>query len=112
MLCCAEAHNNLGVLQRDVGAIPDALSSYERALQLVPDSRNAGQNRLLALNYIYPGEDPAVCAAHVEWGAAFQAQFAQDVLPEVTPAQRDTTPGRPLRVRTSSCLYAAICLIT
>jgi len=42
-LCCgAEAHNNLGVLQRDVGAIPDALASYERALQLVPDSRNAG----------------------------------------------------------------------
>lgn len=97
-LCRAEAHNNLGVLQRDVGAIPDALASYERALQLVPDSRNAGQNRLLALNYIYPGEDPAVCAAHVEWGAAFQAQFAQHVLPEVTPAQRDTTTGRPLRV--------------
>ena len=43
VLCCAEAHNNLGVLQRDVGAIPDALSSYERALQLVPDSRNAGR---------------------------------------------------------------------
>lgn len=42
VLRCAEAHNNLGVLQRDVGAIPDALSSYERALQLVPDSRNAG----------------------------------------------------------------------
>lgn len=58
----------------------------------------AGQNRLLALNYIYPGEDPMVCAAHVEWGAAFQAQFAQHVLPEVTPAQRDCTPGRPLRV--------------
>lgn len=94
----AEAHNNLGVLQRDVGAIPDALASYERALQLVPDSRNAGQNRLLALNYIYHGEDAAVCQAHVEWGSAFQAQFVQHVLPEVTPAQRDTTPGRPLRV--------------
>jgi hypothetical protein len=98
VLCAAEAHNNLGVLQRDVGTIPDALASYERALQLVPASRNAGQNRLLALNYIYPGEDPMVCAAHVEWGAAFQAQFAQHVLPEVTPAQRDCTPGRPLRV--------------
>lgn len=42
LMCPAEAHNNLGVLQRDVGAIPDALSSYERALQLVPESRNAG----------------------------------------------------------------------
>jgi tetratricopeptide (TPR) repeat protein len=39
----AEAYNNLGVLQRDVGAIPDALTSYERALQLAPESRNAGQ---------------------------------------------------------------------
>jgi hypothetical protein len=42
VLCAAEAHNNLGVLQRDVGTIPDALASYERALQLVPASRNAG----------------------------------------------------------------------
>lgn len=98
---CAEAHNNLGVLQRDVGAIPDALTSYERALRLVPDSRNAGQNRLLALNYIHAGEGPAVCAAHVEWGAAFQAQFAQHVLPEVLPAQRNTALGRPLRVSAS-----------
>jgi Tfp pilus assembly protein PilF len=39
----AEAHNNLGVLQRDVGAISDALASYERALSLAPDSQNAGE---------------------------------------------------------------------
>lgn len=38
----AEAHNNMGVLQRDVGAISDALASYNRALELTPDSRNAG----------------------------------------------------------------------
>lgn len=38
----AEAHNNLGVLQRDVGAVPDALASYARCLELSPDSRNAG----------------------------------------------------------------------
>ncbi len=37
-----EAHNNLGVLQRDVGAVPDALASYGRCLELSPDSRNAG----------------------------------------------------------------------
>ncbi|WIA42758.1 hypothetical protein OEZ86_008701 [Tetradesmus obliquus] len=30
------------MLQRDVGAIGDALASYERALSLAPDSRNAG----------------------------------------------------------------------
>ena len=33
-----------------------ALASYSRCLERAPDSRNAGQNRLLALNYIYPGE--------------------------------------------------------
>jgi hypothetical protein len=53
----------------------------------------------LALNYIYPGEDAAVCAAHAAWGEAFQALHGGHMLPEVTPAQRDTTPGRRLRVR-------------
>lgn len=38
-----------------------ALASYQRCLDLVPDSRNAGQNRLLALNYIYDG----ACLARV-----------------------------------------------
>ena len=33
----------------------------------------AGQNKLLALNYIYPGEDPKVCVAHAAWGEAFEA---------------------------------------
>jgi tetratricopeptide (TPR) repeat protein len=37
-----EAWNNLGVLQRDVGAIPAALASYERSLALAPNSTNAG----------------------------------------------------------------------
>ncbi len=43
------------MLQRDVGCIPEAIASYSRCLQLDPDCRNAGQNRLLALNYIYQG---------------------------------------------------------
>lgn len=44
----AEAHNNLGVLQRDVGAVPNALASYARCLELSPDSRNAGAPPLTA----------------------------------------------------------------
>jgi hypothetical protein len=67
--------------------------------------RPAGQNRLLALNYIYPGEDAAVCAAHAAWGDAFQALHAGHLLPEVTPAERDITPGRQLRVRTRALRY-------
>jgi protein O-GlcNAc transferase len=38
----AEVYNNLGVLQRDVGAIVEALASYEKCLELDPDSRSAG----------------------------------------------------------------------
>ena len=49
--------------------LQEAIGSYERCLELAPQSRNAGQNRLLALNYIMPGEDEAVCAAHMEWCA-------------------------------------------
>ena len=52
----AEAWNNLGVLQRDLGQISEAIESYQHAIDILPESRNASQNRLLALNYIHPGE--------------------------------------------------------
>ncbi|KAF5828446.1 O-linked N-acetylglucosamine transferase [Dunaliella salina] len=92
----AEAHNNLGVLQRDVGAIPEALASYSRCLELVPDSRNAGQNRLLALNYIHSGSEPMVCQEHAEWGRRCQRLFTP--LPPFSPSEQDSDPDRPLRV--------------
>lgn len=67
----AEAYNNLGVLYRDAGLINDAINAYENCLRLDPTSRNAGQNRLLALNCIISGEDARVSDAHREWGCAF-----------------------------------------
>ncbi|KAL3139709.1 hypothetical protein ABBQ38_004018 [Trebouxia sp. C0009 RCD-2024] len=82
----AEAHNNLGVLQRDMGSIPEALASYETCLKLDANNRNAGQNRLLALNYIYDGADPMVCEAHAAWGDHFQQQFMP--LPPLQHADR------------------------
>jgi hypothetical protein len=68
-------------------AAQEALASYGRCMDLAPagGARNAEQNRLLALNYIHGGEDPLVCAAHAEWGAAF-AQLFQP-LPPLPPAQ-------------------------
>ena len=81
----AEAHNNLGVLQRDMGSVPEALASYEKCLELDAVNRNAGQNRLLALNYIHEGEEPMVCEAHAAWGEQFQQQFTP--LPQVSPAE-------------------------
>ncbi|GAX74309.1 hypothetical protein CEUSTIGMA_g1758.t1 [Chlamydomonas eustigma] len=92
----AEAHNNLGVLQRDVGAIKEAIQSYSQCLELAPDSRNAGQNRLLALNYIHPGDDPIVCSAHVEWGLRFQKLHSP--LSSIPCASLDLRPDRVLVV--------------
>lgn len=63
---------------------------------------DTGQNKLLALNYLYPGEDQAVCAAHMSWGKAFQAAHSAQRLPEVQPTRSelaDDAPGRRLRVR-------------
>lgn len=59
--------------QRDVGAVPQALASYQRCLELLPPARNAGQNALLALNYTQPGELPCVWQAHLDWGQRLQA---------------------------------------
>ena len=39
-----QAYNNLGVLQRDVGAMADALAAYDKCLEITPDSRNAGSH--------------------------------------------------------------------
>ena len=61
----------------------DAIVAYEKCMELQPDSRNAGQNRLLALNYIHQGEDPWVCREHERWGAEFQGGFEALPPPEV-----------------------------
>ncbi|WJX95126.1 hypothetical protein P8452_76483 [Trifolium repens] len=58
-LTYAEAYNNLDVLYRDIGDIALAinayeqfLKAYEQCLKIGLDSRNACQNRLLAMKYI------------------------------------------------------------
>jgi len=66
-----DAWNNLGVLYRDTGDVPEALASYVKAVALQPDVRNASQNFLLGLNYVRGGEEAAVCEAHASWGDHF-----------------------------------------
>ncbi|MQL80703.1 hypothetical protein Taro_013156 [Colocasia esculenta] len=73
----AEAYNNLGVLYRDAGNITLAIEAYERCLQIDPDSRNAGQNRLLAMNYINEGGNDMLYEAHKEWGRRFVKLYSQ-----------------------------------
>ena len=88
----AEAYNNLGVLQRDVGDAAAAVESYERCCALDPDNRNAGQNRLLALNYVHHGETEVVCTAHAAWGQRFQQLHP----PLAPPRDVDLSLDRPL----------------
>eukprot|EP00898_Chlorokybus_atmophyticus_P005952 jgi/Chlat1/6358/Chrsp44S05822 len=89
-----EAYNNLGVLHRDAGNIPEAIAAYEQCLAIDPDSRNAGQNRLLALNYIQEtAEDDVLYHAHKEWGDRFQRLFAL-CPPPLQSADRD----RPITI--------------
>lgn len=71
----AEAWNNLGVLQRDVGEAQEAIESYRACCRIEMNNRNAGQNLLLGLNYLYDGEDARVWDAHAEWGKRFQTQY-------------------------------------
>ncbi|KAL4591413.1 hypothetical protein LXL04_004376 [Taraxacum kok-saghyz] len=53
-----------GVLYKDAGSISLAIEAYEQCLKIDPDSRNAGQNRLLAMNYINEGTDEKLYEAH------------------------------------------------
>ncbi len=78
----------IGSFRFDRGIIcgQDAIQAYDKCLEIQPDSRNAGQNRLLALNYVHLGEDPMVCSEHRRWGDEFQSQF--DELPAVGAGER------------------------
>ncbi|KAF9598632.1 hypothetical protein IFM89_028301 [Coptis chinensis] len=87
----AEAYNNLGVLYRDAGNIALAIEAYEQCLKIDPDSRNAGQNRLLAMNYINEGKDDKLFEAHRDWGRRFMRLFTQ-----YTSWDNPKEPERPL----------------
>ncbi|KAI5428028.1 hypothetical protein KIW84_033153 [Lathyrus oleraceus] len=66
-----EAYNNLGVLYRDAGDIALAISAYEQCLKIDPDPRNAGQNRLLAMDYIDEGNEGSPAAMRESLRIAF-----------------------------------------
>ena len=84
------------MLYRDEGRIEESIRSYSQCLAIDPSSRNAGQNRLLALNSVCGNVTPhtavansaeadsaaanaaalEVWQAHRAWGQAFAAQYA------------------------------------
>eukprot|EP01103_Thecamoeba_quadrilineata_P013485 TRINITY_DN3765_c0_g1_i2.p1 TRINITY_DN3765_c0_g1~~TRINITY_DN3765_c0_g1_i2.p1 ORF type:complete len:627 (+),score=73.09 TRINITY_DN3765_c0_g1_i2:157-2037(+) len=89
----AEAYNNLGVIFRDEGKISEALQCYEKCLQFNPYSRNAGQNRLLAVNYLVKLDAHNLFAIHEDWGMKFAAQFKP-----YQSLQIDFSPNRKIRI--------------
>ncbi|KAL0817265.1 hypothetical protein Bca101_073709 [Brassica carinata] len=89
----AEAFNNLGVLYRDAGNITAAIDAYEECLKIDPDSRNAGQNRLLAMNYINEGLDDKLYEAHRDWGWRFTRLH-----PQYTSWDNLKDPERPITI--------------
>jgi predicted O-linked N-acetylglucosamine transferase (SPINDLY family) len=97
----AEAHNNRGVLYRDEGRIEEAIAAYTDCLAIDPTSRNAGQNRLLALNSVcrpqVSDEETALAVwqAHRSWGEAFAAQYASE---RFVTWPNPKTIDRPLRI--------------
>lgn len=48
----AEAHNNLGTVQQDLGRLAEAEASYREAIRLKPDYALAHSNLLFCLNYM------------------------------------------------------------
>ena len=92
----AVAHNNLGVLLRDTGDVHEALRSYQECMRLSPDDRNASQNYLLALNYVFPGQDARVCDAHVAWGRRMAELVGEPLPPRAFDEARDVGAGERL----------------
>lgn len=77
----AEAYNNLGVLYRDEGEIEKGLACYEKCLEISPLSRNAAQNRLLAMNYLPTLDLERVYQSHKTWGESL-ASLVQPISPQ------------------------------
>lgn len=96
----AVAHNNVGVLLRDTGDVHEALRSYQECMRLSPDDRNASQNYLLALNYVFPGQDARVCDAHVAWGRRMAELVGEPMPPRAFDEARDAGAGETI------CSYA------
>jgi protein O-GlcNAc transferase len=96
----AVAHNNVGVLLRDTGDVHEALRSYQECMRLSPDDRNASQNYLLALNYVFPGQDARVCDAHVAWGRRMTELVGEPMPPRAFDEARDAGAGETI------CSYA------
>eukprot|EP00914_Ancora_sagittata_P011740 GHVO01022697.1.p1 GENE.GHVO01022697.1~~GHVO01022697.1.p1 ORF type:complete len:928 (+),score=180.84 GHVO01022697.1:366-3149(+) len=75
----SEAYNNMGVILRDLGDADIAIEMYDRCLALDPLCKNARQNKILTLNYIYnPLKKDTMITECKAWGEDTMKQYESD----------------------------------
>eukprot|EP00300_Choanocystis_sp_HF-7_P015342 c19019_g1_i5.p1 GENE.c19019_g1_i5~~c19019_g1_i5.p1 ORF type:complete len:574 (+),score=123.74 c19019_g1_i5:690-2411(+) len=109
-----QAFNTLGVLYREEGDIPRAISSYEACVTLDSNAANARHNKLFALNCSIHHSVDDVSRSHCDWGQAFtahiMAQLPKALLedktfepytlssPTLLERLRSISPHKPLKI--------------
>ncbi|CAJ1461057.1 unnamed protein product, partial [Effrenium voratum] len=73
----AEAYNNLALLLRDQCDVDACLENLDICISLEPESRHAGSNRLMTLNYQSERSAEEVFEAHRSWGSGIECRVNQ-----------------------------------
>lgn len=73
----AEAYNNLALLLRDQCDVDACLENLDICISLEPESRHAGSNRLMSLNYQSERSREEVFEAHRSWGSCVESSVSQ-----------------------------------
>jgi len=69
----ADMYNNYGVTMRDEGFIKEAIEQYNLALKYNGKLLSAGQNKMLALNYLTDISLDELFTIHENWGKHFES---------------------------------------
>ncbi len=89
-----EAIVNLGVIMVEIARLDDAITLFDRALEIEPDNAFAQSNRLFATLYHPRYTAEMIATEHREWGHRTAAGFANGV----QDYQNARVPDRRLRV--------------
>ncbi len=87
-------HTNIGVCRQSLGNIPEAISSFREAVQLLPDRHEQHTNLLMALNYSSLHSPEEVFREHTSFQRAHAREAGKD--PATHSNSRD--PDRRIRV--------------